>query len=174
MCTHQFVFRINLIDPFVPYIIGNRFGLIQTAQLAEFLDIIVHLLIRYYGQCLIILKRNPVVFIEYCLTVFIQVDCKAVRCFYRCNMKRPVFDIKPFQIIDIRITQRSETAKAENIPNPIQIFLTLRYRKVVNGHQFIPSEVNDTFLGRFQFGLKGEVSHILVVTIVRRPFQKPF
>lgn len=35
MCTHQFVFRINLIDPFVPYIIGNRFGLIQTAQLAE-------------------------------------------------------------------------------------------------------------------------------------------
>ena len=101
--THQFALRRYEVDAFIALVVGFPHRLVDTGQLRQLLQIVVHLLVADDRQYLVPLECHMLVFIEDRPAVIIQLDYEAVGRLDGRNFDMSIFDIAAAQVEDIRM-----------------------------------------------------------------------
>ena len=121
MGSHQFPFRVDLVNTDITLVECNADRIIDFGQFAKFLEIPIHRLVGVVGQGLVILKRNVFVLIKNSLGNVVQLNGDTIRRFDGRNLDVVSLDITSAKVVDIRVPEAGEAAKEEDVPDRVQI-----------------------------------------------------
>ncbi len=159
MGADEVVFRVGFLDALAFAVADLGYHSVEAAELAEVLEVLVHLLVADDGKGGIADVGVASVFVEDFLSELVQVDGKAVIGLLRGDVHRVADDVGALERCHIGVAEAGEGAEAEEVTglgeaagifDNLDIFLA---RGCVQGHaltvagNFEVVEVQQLFLG---------------------------
>ena len=168
------ILRIHRVDALRPLIGRDVDLLVEARQLAEFLEVVVHLLVADDWQCLVSREMGVLVLVKYATGDVVQVDGEGVRRLHGSDLDMVLLDIAATKVIHVRMAEPGEAAEHEHVPGPLQVGLALRDFVREKLLDLLYREEDDLLLSAGEFRAeKLEVGHVMVTEIPGPP-QEPF
>ena len=139
MSTDQFPLRLNLVGSDVTLVGGDADLLIDTGQLAQLLDVAVHRIVGVVRQGLVVLEGGVLVFFQNIPDNLVQFDGDAVCRLDGRDLDVVALDIATAKDVDVGVSEAGEAAEQEDVPDGIQVGLSLREFQIADTGDFLLS-----------------------------------
>ena len=157
--------------PSIP-VLGHPDQAIEAAQPAEFLELLVHGLIRRHGEHPVARIGLVHVPAEDLLAVVVQLNDEGIASLLGRDADVSVVDIRPGERLHVGIAQGGEGAEAEHVTHRREI-RTAREVEAVHRHQLVPLEEDDRILGLLELRLELDIVAALQEALVVSPGEEP-
>ena len=137
--TDQFPLRLNLVGSDVTLVGGDADLLIDTGQLAQLLDVAVHRIVGVVRQGLVVLEGGVLVFFQNIPDNLVQFDGDAVCRLDGRDLDVVALDIATAKDVDVGVAEAGEAAEQEDVPDGIQVGLSLREFQIADTGDFLLS-----------------------------------
>ena len=111
MRTKQLIFRIYSINALITAILCNSNWSVDADKFTKILDVIVHLLIADYGECLLVWKLFILILVKYSKGMVIEFHGKTIGSLYCSDFDMIIINITFAQIRYIGIPKPTVAAE---------------------------------------------------------------
>ena len=125
MGADEFPLGLYLVGEDIAFIGGDADLLIDTGELAQFLDVAVHRLVGVVRQGLVVLEGGVLVFLQNIPGNLVQFDGDAVCRLDGRDLDMVAFDVAAAKVVDVGVPKAGEAAEQEDVPDRIQVGLGL-------------------------------------------------
>ena len=169
----KLVFLFHLIRTF-PAMIGCQADLlVETGQLTELFQVVVHLLVADDRQRLVVGKGDVFVLLEDAFRDVVQVDDQAVRRLLRGDLDAVVLDVAPPEVIGVRVPEAGEAAEHEDVAHALQGGPGRGNLRCEQPLDLIDCQEDDLLLRGGEVRLVTLEVHDVMVLVHGRPLEKP-
>lgn len=194
MGTDVFVFGLGLFNPLCGSVVGLCDRLVDLAQLAQGLEVLVHLLVADDREGQVARKLFILVLVQDLFCEGVQVDGEAVVGLLGGHVEDVARDVRAFDLCHVGVAQAGECAEAEEVTGLGErpcfrhfefVFVSVvvvegdhglifRYLVGVELQELFFGEEDDRFLQDFEFDPVAVDAVLLGVAFPDGPVEKPF
>ena len=173
MGADEFPLGLDLISADVALVGGDANLLIDTGELAQFLDVAVHRLVGVVRKGLVVLEGRIFVFLQDGLGDLVQFDGDAVRRLNGRDLDMVALDVATAEVVDVGVPEAGEATEQEDVPDGIQVGLGFREFQIADTGDFLFGKIDNLPLRHLQCRMELLIVQVGVVAPVGRPVQEP-
>ena len=193
MGAQHLILGEGLLDPLASTETYPGDGIIEAAELAQVLQVVIHLLVGNHRQGVVANGLQILVLVEYGFGIGVQINGQAVVGLLGGNVDVLVRNVLLPEVIHIRETEGREGAEAEKVPGfgqgtgfldnllvlvavhvqQLDLGAVLGNLVIIQGSQFILIKEDDGLLNNLEFGLVPGYGILAGIFLPERPVREP-
>ena len=173
MGSNKFSLWLDFINTLLSPEVGLAHHLIDTGELAKFMQAFIHLLIGNDRQCLVLFKGYAAVSVQNALALLIQLYAQGIIGLDGRDINMVLMDVTAAKIEHVGIAKACATLEKEDIPDSLQVLPVFWRHIFLQFFKLVPGEENHPVMCLLQLRTEClEVVHVME-TLGKRPTKEP-